>query len=217
VTPSPERRDEIGAFFAANATRLHNAVRRSARAPEQTIEDACQAAWTILLRRPDITLDERGLAWLVTVATHHAWELASIADETPVGGFQGGATGHDAEQMLEPAARDDRSAEQRALARIEHDERVEALATLKPREREALYLKGLGYSYREIAKLTNSTYTAVDRRIKEGRAALRRGGRKPRDRQTRPRPRRFEAMGASSTPSRPNRAMTASSPTIARL
>jgi hypothetical protein len=37
-----------------------------------------------LSRRPDITLDERGLSWLVTVAIHQAWQLASIADEVPV-------------------------------------------------------------------------------------------------------------------------------------
>jgi len=48
------------------------------------------------------------------------------------------------------------------------------MRALKPREREALYLKGLGYSYREIMRLTGSTYTAVNRCITEGRAALRR-------------------------------------------
>ena len=172
-TSSPARHDEIGAFFAANADRLRRAVHRSARAPEHTIEDACQAAWTILMGRPDITLDGRGLSWLVTVATREAWRLASTSDETPVGSFQGGATGHDAEQMPEPAHPDDRSAEQRALARIEHDERAEAVKTLKRREREALYLKGLGYSYHEIAKATGSSYTAVNRRLSEGRAHLR--------------------------------------------
>ena len=41
-----------------------------------------------LSRRPDITLDERGLSWLVTVAIHQAWQLASIADKVPVGSFQ---------------------------------------------------------------------------------------------------------------------------------
>ena len=41
------------------------------------------------------------------------------------------------------------------------------------REREALYLKGLGYSYTEIMRLTGASYTAVNRRITEGRAALR--------------------------------------------
>jgi hypothetical protein len=56
---------------------------------------------------------------------------------------------------------DDRGAEQRALARIEHDERVDAVKTLKPREREALYLKGLGYSYHEIAKLSRGVRVNV--------------------------------------------------------
>lgn len=90
------------------------------------------------------------------------------------------------DELGEPAHPDERSAEQRALMRIEDEERVRAFATLKPREREALYLLGLGYSYREIAKLTQSSQTAINRRISEGRAALRRGGRK----RHRPRPRR---------------------------
>jgi DNA-directed RNA polymerase specialized sigma24 family protein len=45
---------------------------------------------------------------------------------------------------------------------------------LKPREREALYLKALGHSYHEIAALTDATYTAVNRRLARGtRAAAR--------------------------------------------
>jgi DNA-directed RNA polymerase specialized sigma24 family protein len=151
---TPERRDQVGAFFAANADRLQRAVRCTARAPEQTIEDARQAAWIILLRHPEITLDRRGVSWLLTVATYEAWRLASNRYETLAGSSRVGATDHDAEQLPEPADPDDRSAEQRALARIEHDERVDAVETLKPREREALYLKGLGYSYHEIAKLS---------------------------------------------------------------
>jgi DNA-directed RNA polymerase specialized sigma24 family protein len=53
-------------------------------------------------------------------------------------------------------------------------ERAQAFRQLKPREREALFLKALGYSYNEIARLTDSTYTAVNRRLTEGRARLRR-------------------------------------------
>jgi hypothetical protein len=44
------------------------------------------------------------------------------------------------------------------------------MRALKPRQREALYLKGLGYRYTEIMRLTGATYTAVNRRITEGRA-----------------------------------------------
>jgi DNA-directed RNA polymerase specialized sigma24 family protein len=152
-TSTSERRDRLGAFFAANATRLHNAVRAAARGPEAVIEDACQVAWTILVRRPDISLDERGFNWLAIVAIREAWRLASIANEIPVGSLHGTMTGHD-EELPEPAHLDDRSAEQRALDHIEHHERLAVLATLKPREREALYLLGLGHSYAEIADLS---------------------------------------------------------------
>jgi hypothetical protein len=80
-----ERRDRVGAFFAAHADRLQRAVCPTARAPEQTIEDACQAAWIILLRHPEITLDSRGFSWLRTVATYEAWRLASNRYETLAG------------------------------------------------------------------------------------------------------------------------------------
>jgi DNA-directed RNA polymerase specialized sigma24 family protein len=193
-TSTSERRDQVGAFFAANATRVHDTVSRSARASEPVIEDACQVAWTILVRRPDVTLDERGLNWLAIVAIREAWRLASIANEIPAGSFQADTPGED-DELPEPAHPDDRSAEQRALDRIEHRERFDAIKTLKPSEREALYLKGLGYSYKEIqAIMGGASYTAVDRRIKEGRAALRQGGRTPRDRERRE-PSRSEAAG----------------------
>jgi DNA-directed RNA polymerase specialized sigma24 family protein len=48
------------------------------------------------------------------------------------------------------------------------------LRALKATQQRALCLRGLGYSYREICQLTAATYTAVNRRITEGRAALRR-------------------------------------------
>jgi hypothetical protein len=36
-------------------------------APRELIEDACASAWTIMVRRDDITLDPRGFSWLTTV------------------------------------------------------------------------------------------------------------------------------------------------------
>jgi hypothetical protein len=42
------------------------------------------------------------------------------------------------------------------------------------RERRELLLSAGGYTYEEIATATTSTYTAVNRRITEGRARLRR-------------------------------------------
>jgi DNA-directed RNA polymerase specialized sigma24 family protein len=49
-----------------------------------------------------------------------------------------------------------------------------AIGRLIPDERDALVLFGLGYSYREIARLRGWTYTKVNRRLNEGRARVRR-------------------------------------------
>jgi DNA-directed RNA polymerase specialized sigma24 family protein len=75
-------------------------------------------------------------------------------------------------ELPEPAAAEP-AADEQALARIEHAELVADLRTLKPRERRDLYLQALGYRYSEIAAATGSSYTAVNRRLSEGRARLR--------------------------------------------
>jgi len=139
---------------------------------EQTIEDACQTAWAILLllRRDDISLDDRGAAWLATVAIREGWRLASTARELPMGAMRPGEP-EDGELPEPPASAPD--AAEQAIARVEHAERVADLRTLKESERRALYLKALGYSYNEICDLTAASYTAVNRRLSEGRARLR--------------------------------------------
>ncbi len=88
----------------------------------------------------------------------------------PVGTLSGPDS--DPGELAEPAGTDSDPVDA-ALARDEHDRRFRALQALKPREREALWLHGLGHSYNEIAELTGSRYTAVNRRITEGRARLR--------------------------------------------
>jgi DNA-directed RNA polymerase specialized sigma24 family protein len=57
--------------------------------------------------------------------------------------------------------------------RIQRAQRLAFLAAIKPHDRRTLYLKGLGYRYTEIMEITGASYTAVNRRITEGRRALR--------------------------------------------
>ena len=176
MTITTERRDEqVAAFFAAHANRLQRAVRNRAHGVgDAVIEDACQVAWTIVLRRADIVLDARGFSWLVTVAVREAWRLGSTAHEQPASTLTSGLhPEHEHGQLPEPTDAEHRGTDTKALDHIEHLERLQALQVLKPAEREALYLKGLGYSYDEIMRLTGASYTAVNRRITEGRAALR--------------------------------------------
>jgi RNA polymerase sigma factor (sigma-70 family) len=170
VTTTSARAEQIATFYAQHAVALQRTVARRAHAPEQTIEDACQNAWATLLRHSDVTLDQRGLAWLATVAAREAWRLASRAREIPAGAYLAG----DPEPgiLAEPPGNTTDPADQ-AAAREQHAQCVEDFARLQPREREALYLKALGHSCQEIAALTNASYMAVNRRINEGRARLR--------------------------------------------
>ena len=55
----------------------------------------------------------------------------------------------------------------------QHAACVALLARLKPDQRTALLLLGLGFSYREIAELRGWTHTKVNRCLAEGRATLR--------------------------------------------
>ena len=171
--PSPgsdARRDAIAHFYSERADWLQRLVARRATAPPQVIEDACQTAWMHLTRRPDIALDTGGFAWLLIVATREAWTQAAPKD-LPAGVFIGVDRDQPAE-LPEPAGPASDPLEL-AIAHEEHAERLEAFATLKPRERRDLLLKATGYSYDEIAAMTGSTYTAVNRRLTEGRAHAR--------------------------------------------
>ena len=125
-------------------------------------------AWATLVRRPDIELDRRGFVWLLTVAEREAWRLSSLAREVAAGGLRG-EWGENLPELADTRAG---HLDDRVITRLD---RARAIRTLKPREREALYLFELGHSYDEIAQITNATYTAVNRRIAEGRAALRGG------------------------------------------
>jgi RNA polymerase sigma factor (sigma-70 family) len=168
------RRRELAAFYTAHHDRLRHAVARRAHGlDDATIDDACHAAWLLLLRRPDITLNARGLGWLQTVAAREAWALgARNRRETPAGPFRTPLGDADLAELPEPASRE-RSVEEQVGDRCQHGARLAALAGLKPRERQAVWLQGAGYSYHEIEQLTGASYTAVNRRITEGRAALR--------------------------------------------
>ena len=189
MTTAPNRREHVGEFFAANADRHRRTVARHARCNDDVLDDACANAWTSLLRRPDITLDARGFSWLTTVAIREAWRLhRSSAQEVPVGSYQGDSRSHDDDDLSEPADSLALDTETQALDHVQHANDIEAFKTLKPRERQALYLKGLGYSYDEICQLTGFSYTAVNRYITEGRRALRRGGYTARERARHPCP-----------------------------
>jgi DNA-directed RNA polymerase specialized sigma24 family protein len=142
---------------------LKRAVAHAVNASGELIEDACQTAWTILLRnQPDRYAI---FAWLRVVAIHEAYRLSAIERR---------------DAHLERLANEDgdwheTTADPRSLdAAVEAREALRVVASLPQRQRDDLALLVAGYSYREIAEITGGrTYTNVNKALVKARARIR--------------------------------------------
>lgn len=167
----PSQASQLATFYAEHHRGVARAVAHVAsRFGDALIADACAIAWLTLVRRNDIRLDRAGVNWMITVAIHEAWRLAKLAHrEMPVGGFLPAA---EPGELAEPGGLATDPLD-RVIEIEDHVARLERFGHPKPRERRELLLHAAGYRYAEIAALTGSTYTAVNRRLTEGRRRLR--------------------------------------------
>jgi DNA-directed RNA polymerase specialized sigma24 family protein len=175
VTATSDRQvafDDIAQLYRRHHRDLQRAVAAAVRAPREVIDDACQTAWMMMLRSQP--RQATWFAWLRVVAIHEAWEqCARSRHEMPAGAFiSPSAKEIGAYEQPEPPA-DTRDVPDQVADHIQRAQRLADLATIKPNDRRTLYLFGLGYRYREIMHITGASYTAVNRRITEGRRALR--------------------------------------------
>lgn len=142
--------------------RHHQALRRAVTSrvhiSADLVEDACQQAWMILLRRqPD-----RGptlFGWLVTVATREGYRL-SATDRRDIR-LDVPARGEDDDTTLAQLL----AAPQRLDTTLEARRALRALAALPERQRRYALLKTAGLSYREIAEAQDVTYTNVNKHL----------------------------------------------------
>ena len=164
------RDEQVADFYREHAARLRRGIRgKTVGLDDATIEDACAVAWERLLGRPDIDLERhQAYWWLYKVALREAWKLGRRRHrEQPTGGLNGAD-----EDSLEPVDLNCDVADIVA-ERIEHASMREVLGGLHWRERRELALSAYGLSYEEIATVTGSSYTAVNRWMARGRKALR--------------------------------------------
>lgn len=164
------RGDEAELFKRHHAA-LRRAVARAVNAPPELIEDACQAAWAILMRaQPD-----RGptlMAWLRTVAVHEAYRLlprehATVSLDALTRQTDGDESTSPDEWL--PALSEDRLDEQ-----LEARRALRALRALPVRERQLVAWQAAGHSYEEIRELAGGvSYTSVNKHLARGRRRLR--------------------------------------------
>ena len=168
-----DRDEQITRFYLDHADRLRRAIaHKTGGLDNAIIDDACAFAWETLLGRPDIDLDRHeAYWWLYRVALHKAWALGRAQRrEQPTGGLNGAD-----EDALEPISLDSDIADVVA-DRVDRATVHEVLGRLHWRERRELLLYAHGFSYQEIAQLTGTSYTAVNRWIVRGKNALRAEG-----------------------------------------
>ena len=131
-------------------------------------EDACQTAWVALLRREDVPLDARGLAWMRIVARTTGYRTARGRD-TPAGSFQATAGHTETGELPEPAGEGTGPLE-RTIERERYEQRRAQLLSLPARQRQLLGLHGAGLTYEEIAAHTGDSRRTVERQLLRGRA-----------------------------------------------
>jgi RNA polymerase sigma-70 factor, ECF subfamily len=153
---------DIGDLYGTLAGRLERLVRLDVRASDAVIEDACQAAWCLLLRHGDRVQRETVMAWLARTAVHEAFRSLRRCRR---------------EAALESAdlASGQPPPEEVVLQR----ERLNELAALPARQRRLLWLHASGLSYAEMAAQERCTRRTVERQLLRARAALRKDDRAP--------------------------------------
>lgn len=131
------------------------------------MSDACVQ----FLRYYDGPRGDDALRWMLVVAKRCAWAIGRHGDARESRVVVG--TKGDAEDVA-VLAREERSGPDELVERSEEMAQVtELIEELKPDERAALILLGLGYSYKEIAELRGWSMRKVNRCLSEGRASVR--------------------------------------------
>jgi DNA-directed RNA polymerase specialized sigma24 family protein len=168
---SPTRSKILEALLAEHSGTLRRQAIRHSQRPEGA-EEALQDACVQFLAHFDGETLEHALPWMLLTTKRCAWAIAQVEKRTPAERLAPTDCADRAEQRW--TVRDERP-ETAAFAerRAEHAETVRRLERLKPDERTALILLGLGCSYGEIGELRGWTYTKVNRCVREGREALR--------------------------------------------
>ena len=161
TSTAPRRGDEAD-LYERHHQALLIAVSHAINGSGALIEDACQTAWTILLRRqPDRA---SVFAWLYVVAIHEAYRLSAI--ERRELHLEDLAIEGDWDTIL--------AGRVTVEDQLEALEALRALAALPDRQRQDLSLRVAGFTYREIAARTGGrTFTNVHRHLVKARTAIR--------------------------------------------
>jgi RNA polymerase sigma factor (sigma-70 family) len=155
--------DEVGELYASLALRLRQIVGGRVQAPDAVIDDACQFAWSTLVRHRARIRRETALAWLATTAVREALKL--LRSQRRELSWQ---------DVAEHGADRNRHAVVTPLEEVvEQRARLDTIRTLPERQQRLVWLQGLGLSYTEMAGYTGASPRTVERQLLRAKRALR--------------------------------------------
>jgi RNA polymerase sigma factor (sigma-70 family) len=154
---------DVAALYPLLARRLTLLVARRVAAPDAVIEDACQVAWSRLIRHRHRVAREAALAWLTTTAVRAA--LRALERECRERSLDDEAHGARVITLPARAPGPDHVTEMR--------ERLAQIRVLPVRQQRIVWLHGLGYGYTEIAARTGDSRRTVERQLLRAKARLR--------------------------------------------
>ena len=152
---------DLARLYAALAHQLERIVGSGVPAPD-VVDDACQFAWTQLIRHSDRVEQETALGWLTTTAVREAFRLIRTADREP-----------SLEALIEMFGESImRGAARAADECFATQERFMGLGALPTRQQRLLWLHAMGLSYAEMAVHEGTTRRTVERQILRARATV---------------------------------------------
>ena len=154
---------EVAELYARSAGLVRGQVCSEVTASDAVIDDACQFAWTRLLHHRHRVGRDRAVSWVLATALHEVFKLVR-------------RDSHDLslEELMEETGdlRLNRAApapEEAVGARL----RLELLRELPERQERLIWLRGLGFSYPEMATEADVTVRTVERQLMKARRNLR--------------------------------------------
>jgi RNA polymerase sigma factor (sigma-70 family) len=155
--------NDLDLLYLEFASSLEQLVRGGVQASDVVIEDACQAAWTRLVRHRNRITDEEARGWLVRTAVREAFRLCRRELREPPSDLAREDWWGDANPPQTP--------EPQQL--IEQRQRLASLRRLPHRQQRLVWLRALGLSYVEAASHEGCTSRTVERQLERARHRLR--------------------------------------------
>jgi RNA polymerase sigma factor (sigma-70 family) len=153
----------LASLYERLAPRVAALVARNVTAPPGVVEEACQVAWSRLVMHRDRVAPESTLGWLTTTATREALRTLRIhRRQLSLDELDGAARVID---LPVRAPGPDRMVELR--------EQLAEVHQLPVRQRQMVWLQGLGYEYEEIARVTGDSRRTVERQLLRAKQRLR--------------------------------------------